>query len=130
MGADALDCVAHGLVEIAERSEGIRRFLTCFGGDLGAQGYLVRRVQTAIGVVHQDHLTRLKPPLREHERAQDVLGYEPPGISQDVRLTRIEAENSEAVHARIHAGNDSHVPRRDERARPLEIGVMQKSIAE
>ena len=87
-------------------------------------------VQSAVGVMHEDHFARLKEPLREDERAQHVLADQPARVAKDVRFSGIEAEYPEVVDPRVHARYDRDVLGRNDGARPFEIGFVHGGVGE
>ena len=115
MRPDAHDRPANGIVDIREAAERVGRLGPRLREDTRPQRGLVGPVKTAIGMVHEHDLARLEQPLREHERAQHVVGREATGVPQNVRLAPAEAEDGADVDARIHAGHDRDPHRRDGR---------------
>ena len=99
MFAYARDRVLHRAIDVGERAEGVRGLGTRFGEDARAQRRLIGVVQAAIRMVHEHDLTRLQQTLREHQRAQHIVGDEPARVAHDVRLARIEPEDAEDVDA-------------------------------
>ena len=49
-------------------------------------------------------------------------------VAQDMRFAGVETEDPEVVDARVHAGHDRDVARRNEGARPFEIGLVDAGI--
>jgi xanthine dehydrogenase YagT iron-sulfur-binding subunit len=126
---NADDRTAQGRIDVPESSELVGRFVPRFRPNLSPQGDVVHSLQPAVGVEHEDHFARLEEALREDERAKDILGDEAAGISQDVRFARIESKDSKVVDARIHAGHDRDMLRRNECARAFEIFFMRDRIS-
>jgi len=49
---------------------------------------------------------RPQEPVRDDKRAEGVVGHESAGVSDDVGVSFVEAEELCRVEARIHAGHD------------------------
>ncbi len=102
----AIDALANIGVRIREAFQGPPRLDTALGLELGLEGSLVDRLQAAIRVVDQQDLACAEQALREHQRANDVVGDDAAGIADDVRVAVGEAQHLEDVHAAVHTSND------------------------
>ena len=120
----------HGVVDVAERAEGVRWVVARLRRDLRAECRFVDAVQTAVGVMHQDHFAGVEDPLREDERAQHVIGHQAAGIPQNMRFTRVQTEDAEVIDARVHARDDGDVLRRNNGPWSLEICFVRDGYFE
>ena len=130
MISHARDRAPHRLFDVVEGTERIRRRRADFGVQPFLELAVVNLQQPAVGVVDEDHLARLQRALREHQRAQHVVGDDPAGVANDVRVADRQAEQPEDVDARIHAGDDREMLVRHRGVRSAEARGVQPGIVE
>lgn len=90
----------------------------------------IGELHTAIRMMHQNDLARLEQLLRQGKRPQHVVGNDTARITEDVRFARPESKDRKRVDARVHAGNDCDMPRRDDRARSLKAAFVREGVGE
>src|SRR4051812_36729007 len=76
---------------------------------------VVGRLETALGVVHQDDLAGPEQVLGDGQRPDGVLGDHATGVADDVGVTDLEPQQAEQRHPGVHAGDHGHSPRRADR---------------
>ena len=65
------------------------------------------RPRTPQPCVHHDpDLLGPQSPLRQRQRSADVLGHQPAGVADHVRLAELEIRRDERVDPAVHAGDD------------------------
>ena len=74
--------------------------------DLSAQLVLAQLVQAAAGVAEHDDLARAQHALAEDQRADHVVGGDPAGVAQHVRVAGPQPEDVGQHHPRVHARQD------------------------
>lgn len=78
----------------------------------------------AVGVMDQDDLAGAEQSLADRQRADLVLGYDPAGITDDVRLALVQPEQTVDVEPGVHARNHRELLGRRQRQRPVEtLGI-------
>ena len=103
---EPLDALADVGVRVGERLERPPRPDAGLVLDLRLEPILVDRLQPAVGVVHQDDLACAEEALRQHQRADDVVGHHATGVADDVRIAVGQPQHLEDVHAAVHACHD------------------------
>ena len=59
-------------------------------------------------MVDEDDLARAQKTLGDGERADLVVGYDPAGVADHVRVALLETEHPVDVEPSIHAGHHRH----------------------
>ena len=69
-------------------------------------------MQAAALVHHHHNLLGPEHPLRRRERPQRVVGHEPAGVADDVRVAALDPEHRIQVDAGVHAREHGHLAAR------------------
>ena len=102
-GAQAGEAVAQSRLDILEGPQPPRR-QDAVGRERLGELILGGAVQAAALVHHHDDLACAEQPLRRAQRADRIVGRQPAGVADDVRVAALEAEHRKEVDARVHAG--------------------------
>src|SRR4051794_3530679 len=114
-GLDPLDRLPHVLLEVVERLRGPVRLDAGVLLDLALEVVVAEGEHPAVGVVDEDDLLGAEQPLRDREGADLVVGHDPAGVADHVRVAQLQTEDRIRVHARVHACHDGDLPGRRQR---------------
>ncbi len=81
--------------------------------------------QSAISVVDDDELLRIKQVMRNDQRAQRVVGGYAARIADHVRVPWLQSQTAFKQNSGIHAGQDSQAPARPD-GKISEVEVLYK----
>src|SRR3954447_12471304 len=106
MGAQTVHRSEDARLEVVERPEIDREVVARFRRQLAMHRRLVRSEKAAARMADDDDLVGTKERLTDDQRADDVVGCDAAGISDDVRIAGSEAERLLDVQPRVHARDD------------------------
>src|SRR5215210_7253849 len=133
---DARLGLADVLLEVGERLRGPLRLDAGVLLDLAAEVVVLEGEHAAVGVVDEDDLLGAEQPLRDRQRADLVVGDDPAGVADHVRVALAEPQQPVWVQSRVHARDDGDLPRRRQRqialveALGVRLGVAQQLIGD
>ena len=99
----------HTLERIAKRLKGPPRTDATFIFNFMFEIVLFYVVQSAVGVMYQDHFLGAEAPLRQHERTNDIIGHNSTGVANDVSIAMGKPEHLENVHTTVHTSDNRQV---------------------
>lgn len=103
---DLLSRQIHILKGVIKGPQGEEGFAPEFGHEVAFEIAFVNQVQATVGVVNQHDLSRAQLVLTQRQGPQHIVGNQPTGIAQNVRLTRLKAEGDTHLDTRVHARHD------------------------
>src|SRR5271165_350295 len=118
-GLDPGDGLAYVGVQVTEGLKRERRPDPGVGLDLGLDVVVVESEHAAVGVVDEDDLVRPEQPLGDGDGPDDVVGHDPAGVADHMRVALGEPEHAVGVEPGVHAGDHRGVRCGRQRQVPL-----------
>jgi len=104
-GLDPGDRLPDVAIQVAESLGGPGRLDPGLGLDAGLEAVVGEGEHPAVGVMDQDDLRGAQQALADSQRPDLVVGDDPAGVADDVRLALGQTQDRVDVQAGVHAGD-------------------------